>query len=583
MIIDREGLNSIWGSLIVEELLRNGVDYFCISPGSRSTPVTRAAAKNKQVESVIIYDERNASYHALGYARVTGRPAVVISTSGTAAANHYPAVIEASMDNLPMIVITADRPPELQSSGANQTIDQVNLYGKYVRWHYNLPCPDPLIKPETVLSVIDQMILKAAAGPVHLNCMFREPFINSREVIPKKYFVNLTGWKNSEEQYTTYREPLVIPHESDVRHAAKILNSTKKAVAVIGRIHPFIPKEPIINLINKLGIPVFADISSGLKNNTLKTNILYFDQLLNSKKFREHISPDVILHFGAALTSKRYAQFTKNLDLKHYIQVCDFPGRADPENVVSTRFYADYKYFSDKLTPLIKEKSPGRWAKDAIYYDKRCSEVIAKILQGERIITEPGIAWHVSRISGRSHALYIGNSMPIRDFDMFPYPDIKCRNIGVNRGTSGIDGNIASALGFSRISKKPLTLILGDIAFLHNLNALEMIKNLNTKIIIIVVNNHGGGIFSFLPVAKEKDIFEKFFGTPHNYKFSDIAEMFSLEYHNPDNMKSFTDIYSNLLKRSVSSIIEVNTDRSRNYKFHEKIKREVVSYIDKKG
>ncbi|MCP4724182.1 MAG: 2-succinyl-5-enolpyruvyl-6-hydroxy-3-cyclohexene-1-carboxylate synthase, partial [bacterium] len=155
MILDKTNLNSLWCSLMVEEFIRNGIDYFCISPGSRSTPITSAAARNKDAESIVIYDERNSAYHALGYARAKGKPAVVITTSGTAAANCFPAVIEASKDNLPLIILTADRPPELQSTGANQTIEQIDIFGKYVRWDYNMPCPDTNIPPDIVLSVID--------------------------------------------------------------------------------------------------------------------------------------------------------------------------------------------------------------------------------------------------------------------------------------------------------------------------------------------------------------------------------------------------------------------------------------------
>ena len=172
-------MNQLWGYLIIEELVRNGVDYFVISPGSRSTPLTVAVAQNSQAKKIICLDERAAGFHAIGYARATGNPAVLICTSGTAAANYLPAVIEAALDNIPLIILSSDRPPELRQTGANQTINQVDLYGNYPRWQFDLPCPTAEINPNVVLTTIDLTVSKsrqAPGGVVHLNCMFREPF-----------------------------------------------------------------------------------------------------------------------------------------------------------------------------------------------------------------------------------------------------------------------------------------------------------------------------------------------------------------------------------------------------------------------
>ena len=201
-------LNALWAQLIVQELLRNQINQFVLSPGSRCTPLTAAVAAEKQAAALMHFDERGAAYFALGYARASGRPAVLVCTSGTAAANYYPAVVEASMDMLPLILLTADRPPELLASGANQTIEQVNLYGNYVRFHFELPCPDELVAPESILTLVDQAVYRATrspAGPVHINCMFREPLAPSP--LPKDFSPYLAGaqrWLNNNKPFTAY-------------------------------------------------------------------------------------------------------------------------------------------------------------------------------------------------------------------------------------------------------------------------------------------------------------------------------------------------------------------------------------------
>ena len=191
-------MNQLWGYLIIEELVRNGVDYFVISPGSRSTPLTVAVAQNQQAKKIICLDERAAGFHAIGYARATGNPAMLICTSGTAAANYFPAVIEAAMDNIPLIILSSDRPPELRQTGANQTINQVNLYGNYPTWQFDLPCPTAEINPNVVLTTIDLAVSRArqaTGGVVHLNCMFREPFGSTD--LPVEIPASLSRWSDN--------------------------------------------------------------------------------------------------------------------------------------------------------------------------------------------------------------------------------------------------------------------------------------------------------------------------------------------------------------------------------------------------
>jgi len=204
-------INTLWGEFIIEELIRDGVEFFCLAPGSRSTPLTAAVALNKKAKSFVHFDERGLAFHALGYVSALRKPVALICTSATAAANFLPAIIETSKKKLPLIVLTADRPPELQKSGSDQTIDQIGIYGKYVKWEFNFPCPTTDIRPEFVLTTIDQAVYQAKTGtpgPVHLNCMYREPLAPLGRLQDfSKYVKDLMGWAKSQGPYTSYASP----------------------------------------------------------------------------------------------------------------------------------------------------------------------------------------------------------------------------------------------------------------------------------------------------------------------------------------------------------------------------------------
>ncbi|MDF5732085.1 MAG: 2-succinyl-5-enolpyruvyl-6-hydroxy-3-cyclohexene-1-carboxylic-acid synthase, partial [Rhizonema sp. PD38] len=283
MTLDVSNINSLWGSLIVEELIRNGVDYFVISPGSRSTPLTAAVARNSQARKVVCFDERGAAFHAIGYARATRNPVVLISTSGTAAANYYPAVIEAFTDGVPMMVLSGDRPPELRQTGANQTIQQFNLYGHYVKWQFELPCPDEKISPQMVLTTIDQAVYqtrKLPSGPVHLNCTFREPLAPTNAYIPEIYLASLTRWQEKQKPYTQYTPSQVLPNEVSINQLAEIISQTKWGVLAVGQLKSHADIQAVSELAKKLQWPVFTDIQSGMRWESSLTNIIhYFDPI----------------------------------------------------------------------------------------------------------------------------------------------------------------------------------------------------------------------------------------------------------------------------------------------------------------
>ncbi len=354
-------INHLWAGLMVEELLRHGVDTFCISPGSRSSPLTVAVAQHPKTKSFVHFDERGNAFRALGIAAASRRPCAIITTSGTAAANCFPAVIEASKKKLPLIVLTADRPPELRLTGAHQTIDQVKIYGNYVRWHFDLPCPTTEIAPEFVLTTIDQAISQAMgdlSGPVHINCMYREPLapVKTRSSWTG-YIKNIQRWLKDSSVYTNYVAPKRRLQQDEVNQILKEIKAIKSGIIVVGKLASTHEQKSVLKLAEKLGWPVFPDISSGLRlGNTHKNIIPYFDQILLSDKFQKKHQPDGILHLGGRITSKRWYEYVEHVSPKHYIMALNHPLRNDPLHNVTTRIQCSLTTLCHTLAKQIPQR-----------------------------------------------------------------------------------------------------------------------------------------------------------------------------------------------------------------------------------
>ncbi len=563
-------INYCWGSLIVEELIRQGADYFCVAPGSRSSPLVVSIARHKKAKTFVHFDERGLAFHALGYSAATGKPAVLVCTSGTAAANFLPAVVEASKKKLPLIVITADRPPELRQTGAVQTIDQVGIFGKYAAWNVDMPCPDLNIKPEYVLTTIDAAHYQAVSkrSVVHINCMFREP-LTPIEVKTDwaVYLKGLKRWLSKTEPFTKYLKAGSLLNIEQLDIAAHQINGIKNGIIVVGKIEGDAARKAVLGLAQHLGWPVFADISSGLRlGNKDKRVITYFDQiLLNPPK----TAIDGVLHLGGRMTSKRYYDFIQSQAPQTYVMVLNHGLRSDPNHQVSLRVEAGVEHFCKGISPLINKRTDSVLLKSLSQLNANIDAKIDAFFADDTRVSEPGAARLVSQILPKGSGLYISNSMLIRDMDMFADPKGNSVNVCGNRGASGIDGLIASAIGYGQGLKAPVTLMVGDLAALHDLNSLAMLKDVQYPLIIVVLNNGGGGIFSFLPISKERDVFERFYGTPHPFTFANAAAMFELNYAQPQSVSAFTQAYRSALKNSTSSIIEIITSREENLKIHQ--------------
>jgi 2-succinyl-5-enolpyruvyl-6-hydroxy-3-cyclohexene-1-carboxylate synthase len=569
---DTSSANRFWADLIVEELIRTGVDFFCVAPGSRSTPLIAALASNPRAKDLVHFDERGTAFAALGYARASGLPAAWITTSGTAVANGLPAIVEAATDAVPMILLTADRPPELRETGANQTIVQPDIFGGYARWSFDLPAPDPNVDPAMVLTTVDQAVYRARRapkGPVHLNLMFREPFLPDPEEGVDEEPSAPPRWRESGEPYTRYgaTRPAVDPDE--VERLMEALRPVKRGLVVAGRLGSREQGEAALGLAETLGWPILPDVGSqvrlGIRSESL---VAYHDALLASEPFEETNAPEAVLHIGGRALSKRLEQFLARSRPDPYVVVRENPFRLDPGHQVTHSVEADVVGFCDALARGAGGGSSVDPAWTAGWHEAsgRVGAYLDWLFAGTDELNEPLVARLISRHIPEGHALCVASSMPIRDVDTFAATDGAIVPVAANRGASGIDGTVATAAGFARGSGLPITLLIGDLALLHDLNSLAMLRDL--PVVVVVLNNDGGAIFSFLPVARHEEFFEPYFGTPQGVSFEGAAKMFGLAYELPRTTEEFVEAYSAAVVSSAPTLIEVRTDREENVALH---------------
>jgi len=579
MSVTPTNLNTFWSNLLIEEFIRQGVDMFCISPGSRSTPLTAAVAHNSRTRKKIFIDERGASFFALGYARAKKKPAVLISTSGTAVANYFPAVVEASLDNVPMIILSADRPPELQAAGANQTIFQNRIFGNYPRWFFELPTPDTQIDPRMVLTTVDQAVywsIRNPAGPVHINCRFREPLEPTSDVDEWIKYFNLTDWQKNQLPFTTYTKPLFIPEPEEVEKVCELLEDSNDGIIFVGKLNSVSEQQSVMELAQQLNWPLFPDIQSGLRmGNTLPNLIPYFDQILLSEKIASSLKPRTVLHIGGQPTSKRFLQWLASHPFKNYLVVKDHPFRHDPNHIATLRIESDIAYFARQVSERIGRRQPSDLLTLLKPYSDSVRSTISAYLQKIQGISEMSVSRVISQQIPADHGLYLASSMPIREMDMYADEQGPSVQVVANRGASGIDGTIASALGFAEGLQQPVTLLIGDLAFIHDLNSLHLLSSASPYLTIVLLNNFGGGIFSFLPIAQHQDIFEEFFGTPHEFTFRPLTKIFPLQYFNPKTAEEFRQIYQQAIQSKNHTLIEINTHREQNFREHQILQKEI--------
>jgi 2-succinyl-5-enolpyruvyl-6-hydroxy-3-cyclohexene-1-carboxylate synthase len=552
-----------------------------------------AAARNPNAETLLWVDERGAAFVALGMARATGEPAVLICSSGTAGANYFPAVIEASVDRVPLLICTADRPPELQETGANQTIRQADLYGESLRWQRVMPCPSAEIDPAFVLTTAAEAVhrsLSESPGPVHLNWPFREPL--SPPLSPSQTHTlssSLERWFLSGEPWTRTKRPLQTVSDKEMKALAKRLSSIKHGLLVVGRRAGAEETEAILGLAERLQWPLLVDVGSGLRFGHFSPLMIRgWDSLLRSSEWQDAMTPEFVLHLGGALVGKRWLSYTRRHRGCEHLHVHESDERLDPEHSLTERWQASVSVFASELTKALPAQTSlsawtERWQEGGQWFATlRESRLEASPPPTPPL--EPALVRELSKRWQDKSLLFVGNSMPIRDLDLWGEEEAPSVSVLANRGASGIDGLLATAIGAVKASHKPGVLLIGDLSLLHDLNSLLLLQQADVSLTVIVFNNHGGGIFGHLPVARCEDVFEEFFQTPHSFNFAPVAESLGIQCLTPTSLQEFGEAVEAAARHKGPMLIEVQTSSQHNLQwnrsFHRELEQQLLSSLN---
>jgi 2-succinyl-5-enolpyruvyl-6-hydroxy-3-cyclohexene-1-carboxylate synthase len=549
---------------LIDALIANGVRHAVLSPGSRNTPIvlalTTLAAAGRPIELHGVLDERTAAFFALGLARITDRPTLLSCTSGSAGAHYLPAFVEAAQSNVPLIAITADRPPELHGRAAPQTVPQAKLFGPHVRWAFDLGVPIEAAGVRWLQGVAAQAVDAATGpkpGPVHINAPFRKPLWNpDREpTVPGI----------AAHPATIRRGPAALGAPDLARLAAR-LGNTRRGCIVIGpdpaaRICP----DTIAALAARLDWPIIASpVSASRWANTLRKPIWTADALLRDTETARHLRAERVLCFGHTASSKAI-----NLWMSHATDVLCVNAAGtwrDPNQVVSTVIAADPNPLAIALLDALPKAANTEWC--ALWqkvHDQAADQIDAAC----------GVGWwsgavirQVIRTLPTGSLLHVGSSMPIRDLDSFGGDRAPVR-VTANRGANGIDGTIATTLGEAAAwSSGPVLGLMGDLTFLHDQASLMLARKLKRTVVLVVIDNGGGGIFSYLPIARKADVFEPWFRTPHDANIPALCQANQIHCAQPTSLEALGDALASALRSQRVSLIYVRIDGAKDIHAH---------------
>lgn len=572
-----QNINRIWSTLIIDEFVKNGITQFYLSPGMRNAPLIAALIHlqkfHKDINIVLGMDERGASYRALGYSKATGLPTVLICTSGTAMANYMPAVVEAKKSNLPLIILSADRPPELTFCDDNQTIDQTKFFGDYIQGEMSLGAPTLDISPLAMTSSLSNLIHKSLfpqKGPVHFNCAFREPLEDTLLPVPKDYLKLASIQVERSGPSTRYVNLETTPNQSAISEIANILKNSKTGLLVVGSLAPHESTALVEEFAKKLNWPTYFDVSSSLKYafNLNDDAIPTFDHPEVQAELIKN-PPATVFHIGGRLTSKHYYSFLKQVPEINLISLNLNLEKEDPSHHTKIRINAHINSTLESILENFKgETLPKKsWP---LSFESFAKNKIKLIDEGP--LSYPSVSKTIIDHIPDQSTLYIGNSTVVRSFDAyFSYTNKKSLRVATNRGVSGIEGFIASSCGFIDGTGKEVYLIIGDVAFIHDLNSLYFLKDMKTPLKIILVNNDGGGIFTLLPIHKEKSVLD-YISSPHGQTFKVAAESFGIDYVQVSDKEEFLSAFLEMQKMNHHTIMEVRFDHASNKAVYDQLR-----------
>lgn len=529
--------NRRWAAVILETLTRHGVRHVCIAPGSRSTPLTLAAAENHNFIVHTHFDERGLGHLALGLAKGSGEAVAVIVTSGTAVANLYPALIEAGLTGEKLILLTADRPPELIDCGANQAIRQQGIFASHPEVSLALPRPTQEIPARWLVSTLDEALGTLKAGAVHINCPFAEPLYGEMDDTGLEWQQALGEWWRSDQPWLRMSEGQACLKQRDW-----FFWRQKRGVVIAGRLSAS-EGEQVAAWANTLGWPLISDVLSQT-GQPLPCADLW---LGNPRATALLAQAQLVIQFGASLTGKRLLQWQAACEPDEYWLVDSLPGRLDPAHHRGRRLTAN---ISDWLT-LHDAQKRAPWAMALEALAKEASQQVAQATQR---FGEAQLASRIAELLPQAGQLFVGNSLVVRLVDAFAqlpagYP------VYSNRGASGIDGLISTTAGVQRATARPTLAIVGDLSALYDLNSLALLRQASAPLVLIVVNNNGGQIFSLLPTpAAER---EKYYCMPQNVTFEHAAALFGLHYCRPESWQALDEAVKAGWRTPGATVVEI--------------------------
>lgn len=549
-------------STLGQALYNYGVRHAVISPGSRSTPLTLAFAHHDGFQKTVVLDERSAAFIALGIGKESGTPAVLICTSGTAAANYFPAIVEAKQSGVPLIVLTADRPPNMRGIGSSQTIDQIKLYGDHAVYFHEMgePGKDPRDRSRIRYSA-RQAVSESIrhGGAAHLNMPFRKPLEPTDERIEKVRLQNRKQVKNSRSSLSNSERTVTLSEE-----ISGIINRSGRPLLIAGPANRHHANETTaLKIAEKVNSPVIAEPGSRISFH--KNRVHHFEQFLRNDSARSDLEPDLILRFGDQPFTK---SLLSALESWRDVNTIFFKGRnswqdheMNTESIMelSADDTLDIQSVNPKGDPFL-----NRWKK----VDSSFQRLLLQSLKAEESLTDGHVFHHVSESIPDSWSTMLSNSLPPRDAALFGIPG---RQVIVNRGAAGIDGILSTAIGAALATSTPTCCLTGDLAFLHDSNALLSLRHLKSPFVIIVINNNGGNIFRMLPIHNHTETYQSYFETPQNVAIESLAKAHNLLYSRISDIRSLDSISFSEIMTSKPLLIECVTNANKSMEMRRKL------------
>lgn len=579
--LDFRNTNTLWASVLVETLVRLGARQAVTCPGSRSTPLTIALARHPRLETHPVLDERSAAFLALGLARRRHVPTVLVCTSGTAAANFLPAIIEAQESRVPLLVLTADRPPEMRDCRSGQTIDQLKLYGGHVNFFHELAVPAPTVP---ALRYVRQLAIQAwdralapVAGPVHVNCPFRDPL----PPVPDGRTDGLAARLRPADFFRAVR-PLSAPESVPAPAAVRAVlgGGARRGLIIAGPAQPADPARygrAVARLARASGWPVLADVLSPVREAAGPgfVPIAAYDMIVRSAAQGAALRPERVLVLGEWPTSKRLRAWLEEAEVEA-VFVGDEAGDADALHVRSRRLRGSVEALAAARWPA--PAAPAAWRRAWQQAEAAAQRGLDRQLRTAPARFEGRVARLLARHLPRGTAVFVANSMPVRDLEYFWPAGRGRRPVLFNRGANGIDGTLSTALGVAH-GQGPVVLVTGDLAFLHDSNGLLFAPRFRGRLTVLVINNAGGGIFEHLPVARFDPPFEEYFATPQAVSLAGLCAAHGVAHVQVRDWARLPRLLAAPPPAGVR-VLEVRTDRKRDAACRQALLAAVAAALD---